>query len=469
MVQAVGPAVSGDTALNPRELFRALDAPTPTLSGAGRPYAHFDHAASTPPLASVLDAVNAFVPYYANVHRGHGFKSRYSSRALEQARHAVLDFAGAADATHVAVFTRNTTEAINLLAARWPLPAGAVVIATAMEHHSNDLPWRRVATVLHARVDATGAVDETHLRDLLRAHRGSVAVLAVTAASNVTGIVNPVHRWAAWAHEAGAKIVVDAAQLVPHRRLVMGSPGDEAHLDAVAFSAHKLYAPFGAGVLVAPRGVLAQGEPHLVGGGTVDVVSLDHAVWTGLPDREEAGTPAVIGAVALDAAIRALAGIGWENVAAHEARLSERLARGLATVPGLEVYGRAADRDHLALVAFSIAGVPHRLVGAVLDYEWAIGTRCGCFCAHPFVKLLLRLSDEAAQDLERRVVAGDLAAQPGMVRASIGLATSEADVDRLVEALRAVADGRHAAYTLDHASGDYAPRDGEPALARASA
>lgn len=451
----------------PAALFRNQEAGTPVLGGAERPYAYLDHAASTPPLAAVVDAVNAFVPWYANVHRGQGFKSRYSSRALEHARDAVMTFLHADPATHVAVFTRNATEALNHAARRWPIARGAVIVTTGMEHHSNDLPWRRAARVVHAQVDATGAVDEDHLRDLLRRHQGKVALLAVTGASNVTGILNPVHRWAAWAHAAGARIVVDGAQLLPHRTLEIKGAGDPEHIDAVAFSAHKMYAPFGAGVLVAPREILGTGEPVLVGGGTVDLVSLERAVWTGLPDREEAGTPDVVGAVALGAAIRKLDEIGWDDVEAHEAELGARLVAGLARNPGVTMYGRGVARDQLAVVAFNIDGVPHGLTGAILDHEWAIGTRCGCFCAHPYVKALLRLSPDEVDAMEAKVVAGDRSALPGMVRASVGLASSLADVDRLIEAVTAIAAGRHSHdYALDRATGEYTPPEAAAVMAK---
>lgn len=447
--------------MNPAELFAGLDTAAPVLGGSARPYAYLDHAASTPPLRAVLDAVNAFAPWYANVHRGQGFKSRLSSWALEEARHAVLAFVEADPRHDVVVFTRNATEALNHVAEAWPLEKDSVVITTQMEHHSNDLPWRRVARLVHARVDATGAVDEQHLRDLLRTHRGRVALLAVTGASNVTGILNPVHRWAAWAHEAGAKIVVDGAQLLPHRRLSMRPEGDPEHIDAVAFSGHKMYAPFGVGALVAPRAMLGQGQPRLVGGGTVDIVSLERVVWTALPERDEAGTPSVIGAIALGAAIRALNDLGWDNIEAHEANLARRALAGLAKVPGLTIYGRSPDRpphEQLAVFATNMAGIPNALVGAILDHEWAIGTRCGCFCAHPYVKALIGMDEPAAAEMERRIVAGDRSAMPGMVRASMGLASSEDDVDRLVEALTAIAAGHYQKdYVLDKGTGEWSP------------
>jgi selenocysteine lyase/cysteine desulfurase len=409
-----------------------------------RRHVGLDNAASTPPFRRVLDAVNAFAPWYGNVHRGSGVASLVSTHAYEAARDAVTRFVGADSAHDAALFTRNTTAAINLLAARWPFDDGAVVLTTRMEHHSNDLPWRRVARVEHVNVLADGRVDEEMLHDRLRALRGRVAVLAVSGASNVTGIVNPVHRWARWAHEAGARIVVDAAQLAPHRPIDLRPADDPEHLDAVAFSAHKTYAPFGAGVLVAPLDLFRDGAPYESGGGTVDSVGVDAVAWAAPPDREEAGTPPVVGAVALHAAIETYRTLGWAAVLDHETALAAYALHELARIPGVTLHGPAPGSgvDRLGVIAFDVAGVPHALVGAVLRAEWGVGVRTGCFCAHPYVKRLLRLSDDEVRRYEARVAAGDRRDLPGAVRASLGLHNGKADVDRLAAAVAAVAEGR---------------------------
>ncbi len=420
----------------------------PVSRGGTLPYAHFDHAASTPPFVRALDTVRDAAARYASVHRGGGWKSRRTTVAFEEARARVALRVGA-DPSQVVVFVRNTTEALNQLARRIVVPAGHVVVVTGMEHHSNDLPWRRAGAVVRAGVDAAGRVDEDQLRGLLRAHAGRVAALAVTAASNVTGLVNPVHRWARWAHEAGAPIVVDAAQLVPHRPLDCRPATDPEHLDAVAFSAHKCYAPFGVGVLVAPRAVLGAGEPAVVGGGAIDVVGDDYVSWTAPPAREEAGTPCALGVLALAEALDVLAEFGWDAVAAHEGAPAALLDQHLRAVPGLTLYGDAepCDPEHrLGVFAFTLDALPHGLVAAALDHEWGIGVRNGCFCAHPYVKALLHLSAGAIDAFETRVRSGDRRGQPGMVRASVGLAATRDDAARLVTALASIAGGGHEAY-----------------------
>ncbi len=429
--------------------------PMPPVTGAGTPvpvlggerrYAALDNAASTPPFVAVLDAVARAAEWYGSVHRGAGFKSHRSTDAYEGARYAVHRFLRADPARNSVVFTRNTTDAINHLAAVMPLPPGAVVLVSGMEHHSNDLPWRRVARVVHVAAQADGRLDEQDLRALLRRHRETVAVLAVTGASNVTGIVNPVHRWARWAHEAGARIVVDAAQLAPHRPIDVRADADPEHLDVVAFSAHKMYAPFGCGALMAPASLLGGGDPYQVGGGTVETVGLDYVSWTGLPDREEGGTPNVLGAVALAAAIEVYAELGWEAILEHERGLTARLLTALASVPGVTIYGNAdpaGAAERLGVVAFNLRGLPHAKVAGILADEWGIGTRSGCFCAHPYLKRLLGLSLAEAARAEQRILAGDLSEAPGAVRASLGLQNTEEDVDRLAEALREIAAGRY--------------------------
>lgn len=435
------------------------DAAVPVLGGGTRRYVNLDHAASTPPFEAVLKTVTDFSAWYANVHRGTGFKSRLSSWAYDEARRAVLAFVGADPTSSVALFTRNTTEAINHLAQQLAPGPGQVVITTMMEHHSNDLPWRRVAEVVRIGVDQRGFVDEQALQGALRAHAGRVALLAVCGASNVTGIVNPVHQWARWVHEAGGRILVDAAQLVPHRPVNVRPPDDPEHLDFLAFSGHKMYAPFGAGVLVAPRAALTAESPWQVGGGTVDVVDEGRVVYTALPDREEAGTPCIVGAVALAAAIREYGRIGWDAIVRHETGLTAAALTGIAAIPAVRVYGDPDPRrtaQRLGVIAFNVAGVPHALVSAVLSDEWGIGTRSGCFCAHLYAKALLGIEAGDALAFEERIIAGDRSDVPGAVRASFGIENTPEDVTRLIEALRAIAAGRYdRGYALDASQGEY--------------
>jgi selenocysteine lyase/cysteine desulfurase len=444
-----------------RRLVVGVDAMVPVADGGERPFINLDHAASTPPFVPVLESVTRLALWYGNVHRGAGFKARLSSWAFEQARERVHRFVGADPVSDITLFTRNTTEAINHLAARLTLGPDAVVLVTGMEHHSNDLPWRRVARVVHVDVTADGLVDETDLQRKLREHRESVRLLAVTGASNVTGLVNPIHTYARWAHAAGAQILIDAAQLVAHRPIDMHAGPPAEHLDYLAFSAHKMYAPFGVGALVGARRALAEGLPYQVGGGAVEVVDRTDVVWADLPEREEAGTPCVIGAVALAAAIEVYQSLGWPRIQRHEAAVTAHAHRRLMEVPGLTLYG-GADRvpvpDRLGVFAFNLMDLPHKLVAAILSCEWAIGTRSGCFCAHLYMQQLLGIDDDWAVKARDAIARSDRSTLPGAVRASFGLATTVDEVDALVTALTAIAHGRYRSdYRLDTASGEYAP------------
>ena len=433
--------------------------PVPLLDGTLGPYINLDIAASSPALTCVRDTVDDFLKWYSNVHRGVGYKSRLSSWAFESARDRVARFVGADPGGAVVVFCRNTTEAINRLAHRYPFRKGDVVLTTLMEHHSNELPWRRVAEVVHVAVTPDGRVDETDLDRKLSALAGRVRLLAVTAASNVTGYVNPVHDWARRIHAAGGEIVVDAAQLAAHRPIAMRPAGSPEHLDYVAFSAHKMYAPFGVGALVGSRRVFETGDPDIVGGGAVDIVGLESAYWADLPDREEAGTPDVVGVVALARAIRALEEIGWDAIIRHETELTAAALERLASVPGVVLYGDAdpaAAASRLGVIPFNVQGVPHALTAAVLSSEWGIGTRNGCFCAHPYIKAILRVSERQARRIEKSILARDRRAIPGAVRVSFGLSNTLADVEALGRAVEAVARGAFdRGYVLDPERGEY--------------
>ncbi|MEZ4771315.1 MAG: aminotransferase class V-fold PLP-dependent enzyme [Caldilineales bacterium] len=327
---------------NLRSRIVGIDERVPLLDGSLATYVNLDNAASTPALTDVLDAVDRFMPYYSSVHRGTGFKSRLSTLAYDQAHEIIAAFVGANPETNAVIFGKNTTEAINKLSFRLPARPGAVVITTQLEHHSNDLPWRARFPVEHVRALPDGRLDEAHFDELLAQHAGNIALVTVTGASNVSGFLQPIHRLARKAHAAGALILVDAAQLAPHRRVDMKADDDPEHLDFVTLSAHKMYAPFGTGALIGPKSVFMQGAPEYPGGGTVDVVTLDEVHWAGMPDRDEAGSPNVVGAVAMAAAARALMDVGMDRIAAHEQDLLAYATERLLAVPGVTIYG---ERD----------------------------------------------------------------------------------------------------------------------------
>jgi len=430
-----------------RDALVGIEQLVPLFDGRRVPYVNLDNAASTPAFRSVVETIDEFLPFYSGVHRGTGYKSRVSTTAFERARELIGEFLGADPERDVVVFAKNTTEAINRLARSLAADDDSVVLTTMLEHHSNDLPWRGRFRTVHVGLCEDGSLDVEDLDRRLAEHAGHVALLAVAGASNVTGVVQPVHELAAKVHAAGGRILVDAAQLAPHRLIDMRSHDDPGHLDFVALSAHKLYAPYGTGALVGARSAFA-GAPDHVGGGTVRAVTTDAIVWSDLPDREEAGSPNVVGAVALAAATRTLTEIGLDRIADHERALTRYAIDGLRGVPGLVLHGPTATSGPSAkvgVIPFTIVGVDHGLVAAVLGYEHGIGVRSGCFCAHPYIAHLLRLDRADSVAWLERARQGDKRGVPGMIRISFGCYNDRRDVDRVVHALERVAAGDYAA------------------------
>jgi selenocysteine lyase/cysteine desulfurase len=450
---------------NVREQIVGVDTQVPLLDGSLRPYVNLDNAASTPALLPVCDTINEFMTWYSSVHRGTGFKSQVSTEAYEQAHDIVGCFVGANLETNTVIFGKNTTEAINKLARRFPLEPDDVVLCSLMEHHSNDLPWRQQTTLYHIAVNDDGSLDEEDLDRLLRQHAGRVKLLAVSGASNVTGHLNPIHCLAEKAHAAGAKILVDAAQLAPHRAIDMRPDDDAGHLDFVALSAHKMYAPYGTGALIGPTALFAGGTPDLVGGGTVDIVTVDDVYWTNPPDRDEAGSPNVVGAVALARAIVSLQRIGMDALARHEAKLTAHALRRLQEIDGMELYGmtdpdRASER--VGVIPFNLRGSDHYKVAAVLSFEGGIGVRNGCFCAHPYILRLLKVPGEEAIRHQQEILSGTRVGLPGLVRISFGCYNTLEEVDHLVDVLARIAAGDiQGEYEQDPLSGSYWPRGHE--------
>ena len=433
------------------------DLTVPCVDGRGRRYLNLDSAASTNALPAVAQAVHEFLPWYSSVHRGAGYKSRQATAAYEQARAAALRFAGRdPQGPDIAIICRNTTEAINHLAYRLRLAPLDVVVTTVVEHHANLLPWARLCRRRFVECLPDGTFEPDAVRDALRSDPRP-RLLAITGASNVSGWMPDLDAVIEIAHELEVPVLVDAAQLAPHRPLPATS-------DFLAWSGHKMYAPFGAGVLVGPRASFADGDPFLAGGGAVDLVDLDGVEWTDPPEREEAGSPNVLGAVALHAAIDELGRIGWEPIAEHDAGLAGRLRAGLATLGRVRLLGPGAGVPTLPLAAFVVEGVPHALVAARLSAEFGIGVRHGCFCAHPYLSRLLGLSEGEIPAYRAAVRMGDRRGIPGAVRASAGIDTSEEDIDRFLDAVGQIAGGQPAPveYTQDPTTGDYWPEGDRP-------
>ncbi len=463
LCQACCDLAKGVTIETVRDFIVGVERKVPLHDGSQRTYVNLDNAATTPPLESVLKCSQMFLEWYGSVHRGSGLKAQISTHAFERCREVVAEFIGADLAYHTVIFTQNATHALNKLAMHLAPPPDKVIITTVMEHHSNMLPWRKLGCEVHyVRVNPrNGLLDMADLEDHLRRYAGRVAVVAVTGASNVTGIMPPIRRIARLAHAAGAQVVVDATQLIPHRAFKMGAPDDPERIDFIAFSGHKMYAPFGAGVLAGPAAAFEERDPDYVGGGTVKAVTMDEVHWAPLPEKEEAGTPNVLGCLAIGCVIKVLESIGMDNLAEHERSLTRRALEKLLRIEGLTLYGLtdpAITEDRLGVITMNARGLSHGQLSAILGHEWGIGVRNGCFCAQPYVRELLGITDAQMHAIVERLAAGDHATVPGMVRFSLGVYNTPDEVDYAIEALQAtLAHGPKARYILDPRHMEYVP------------
>jgi cysteine desulfurase / selenocysteine lyase len=391
------------------------DFPILSQTVRGKPLVFLDSGASAQKPRQVIEAmVRCMETAYANVHRGAYHLSEVATEAYEAARGAVARFLNAPDAREI-VFTRNSTEAINLVAHGWGrgvLRPGQAVLVSEMEHHANLVPWQmlrddsRGIELRFCRVTDAGELD---LEDLAaKLSDGKVGLVAVTHMSNVLGTVTPAERIARMAHEAGARVLFDGSQAAVHRRVDVQATG----ADFYVFTGHKLYGPTGIGVLWARLEHLDRMPPMLGGGEMISAVTLERSDWAPVPAKFEAGTPAIVESAGLHAAIDYVTAIGMPAVEAHERRLVDHAMRRLSGIEGLTLLGRAQDRGGVFSFALDNAH-PHDL-STLLDRA-GIAVRAGRHCAEP---LHARFGQEG-----------------GTCRASFGLYTTEAEVDYLADAL----------------------------------
>jgi len=384
----------------------------------GRTLAYLDNAASTQKPRVVIEALGGFYrAHYANIHRGVHTLSEEATSAYEEARDEIAAFVNAPDRRGV-IFTRNTTEAINLVAYTWGranVGPGDRIVVTEMEHHSNLVPWQLLAREVGAELAYVSVTDEgcLDLESLDYLLQGPVKLVAFTHVSNVLGTVNPAREIIARSHAADARVLVDAAQSVPHL------PVDIEALDCdfLAFSGHKMCGPTGVGVLYGRPELLEEMPPFLSGGGMIRRVGRAEASWDDLPWKFEAGTPAIAEAVGLSAAVDYLSGVGVEAVWAHEQELAAYALERLKEVPGVHAIGPLAG-GRCGIVAFTVESIhPHDLA-QVLDGE-GVAIRAGFHCAQPLHERL------------------GLAAT---ARASFYLYNTRQEVDRLVEGIQKAQD-----------------------------
>jgi cysteine desulfurase/selenocysteine lyase len=378
-----------------------------------RPLVFLDSAASAQKPRAVIQAMSqAMETQYANVHRGLHWMSERTSEAYENVRDKVAALLNAPSRNEI-VFTKNTTEAINLVAhsyGRGVLKPGQAVLISEMEHHANIVPWQMLRdahgiTLRVAAITDGGELDLASLAEEL-AH-GDVALVAMTHMSNVLGTYNPIERIAQMAHESGARILVDGSQAVVHREIDVQALG----ADFYVFTGHKLYGPTGIGVLWARRELLEAMPPFMGGGDMIASVSFARTTWAEPPQKFEAGTPAILETIGLGAAIDYVNAIGFEAIAAHETSLTEHAMARLAEIDGLNVIGRAQDRG--GVISFTMEGAHAHDIATLLDRN-GIAVRAGQHCAEPLIRRLGLTST---------------------ARASFGIYTTHGEIDVLADTL----------------------------------
>ncbi len=378
----------------------------------GYPLAYLDNAASSQRPLQVLDAIRSYYQHdHANVHRGVHTLSHRATDLYEGARETVRAFINAASVREI-VFTRGTTDAINLVASSFGqrLAPGDEILITTMEHHSNIVPWQmlceRSGAVL--RVAPINAAGELLLEELIQLLGPRTKLVAVTHVSNALGTINPVKKIVAAARALGVPVLLDGAQAIPHQAIDVR----DLDCDFYVFSAHKMCGPTGIGVLYGREALLRELPPYQGGGDMILTVSFSGTTYNELPYRLEAGTPHIAGAIGLGAAINYLNGIGMGNIAAWEAQLLDYATRLLLELPGLRIIGTAANKA--SLVSFNIDGIhPHDL-GTVLDQR-GVAIRAGHHCAMPVMERF---------------------GLPGTARASFAFYNTCGEIDQLVEGLR---------------------------------
>jgi cysteine desulfurase/selenocysteine lyase len=352
----------------------------------GRPLAYLDNGASTQRPRSVIDAVDHYETHlHANVHRGVHTLSQLATDAFEGARERVRRFLNASS-THEIIFTRGTTEAINLVANSWGranLGPDDEILVSALEHHANLVPWQMVAAATGAKlrvapIDESGQLRLPAFQALLN---DRTRIVAITHVSNALGTVVPVRQVIDAAHHAGVPVLVDGAQAVAHLRVDVQQLG----ADFYCFSGHKLYGPTGIGVLYGREALLDAMPPWMGGGDMIRTVSFESSTWNELPYKFEAGTPNISGAIGLAAAMDFLETLGIDKAAAHEHQLLNAATAALMRIPGVHVHGTAEDKA--AVLSFTLQGVHPHDVGTILDHE-GVAIRAGHHCAMPLMELL---------------------------------------------------------------------------------
>lgn len=420
---------------------------------------YLDSTASTLMMKAAYNAIETFYDHYANTHSLLHFSAKIATQNYKWAHDRILSFVKADAKKYACFFTGSgTTAGINRMARvfRDFQPDRDVVLVSLMEHHSNDLPHRKHAgKVVHIPLDdhdgQPGCINMEILKEKLEKYKDRINYIAMTGVSNVTGIINPIYDIAELAHQYGALILVDGAQMAAHIPVQISDHSNPLrNIDAFVFSGHKTYVPGSPGVVICRKDILSSMEPEEVGGGMVDQVHVDrYTILDKFPDREEAGTPNIPGAIGLAAAIDVLDKIGMKFIYEDETTLINDAVNQIKQIEDVIIYG---DTDcstcpRATSISFNIRGLDHGLVAAILNDYHNIAVRNACFCAHPYVKeMIIEEIVGSGKDLDKIDFNDELKIKAGMVRASFGIYSTKDDVTALVSALKDIV-GKHDEYS----------------------
>ncbi len=449
--------------VRPRFDERCLNYPIQTAAGEMVRYVNLDNAATTSPFIAVKEKVDALLDSYGSVHRGAGQKSKVTTQTYDNTRDVIRDFVGASGDNYV-IFAKNTTEAINHAAALWAQIPGRVLVSD-IEHSSNLLPWLKTNPVVQYRTTPQGLVELDEIAAALRGNQQRpeaerIKLVTLTGASTITGYRPPIHEIAALAHQHGARMFADVCQLIQHNPVDMLADDHPQHLDFLAFSGHKMYAPYGTGVLIGPRTLFDEFFPYQIGGGNLPYITRDLTIKRFFTERaHDPGTPNAMGAISIAHAIGILNDLGRQRIADYEHFLVGYTLARLAQTDGVELYISGDDVGHV--IPFDIKGFDGKLVAEILAHEYGIGLRAGAFCTYEYIRKLKRISDEDDQRIGAEVERGITRNIPSIIRASFAMYNTVDDCDRLVSACREIVgrgvDFYRPRYQLDERSGDWQP------------
>ena len=419
---------------NIRDLFIGLDKKVCDSEGYCIECINFDNAATTPPIKSSIECIYQLSRTYASIGRGTGQKAEITTDLYHASKEFILDFFNVREKDkYVVIYVNNTTEGINKLAGTLIKENDdEVVISSRMEHHSNDLPWRNRGKVDYIEVDEYGRLKIDELEEKLRNNSGKVKYVSLTGASNVTGYVNDIHHIAKIVHQYGAKLIIDAAQLIPHMKVEISGKTKEEDIDFLVFSSHKIYSPFGIGVIIGLKDELEKANPDYSGGGTVELVLDKDIFYLPPPERNEVGTPNFLGAMSLVNSLSFINTIGYDYIEEHEKILLDHTLSGLKSIPGVINYGDVCNvDDRLGIATFNIKQMYHRDVAEILAKKNGISVRHGWFCAHPYCRRLMNVSESEA----KLFLENPNEKMLGMVRISFAIYNTLDEVDKLLNAI----------------------------------